>query len=155
MKIKAYTLLEVTITMLIAAVCITICLTAFGIIERYYKDFQLKNEELDQVLVISRVMEKDINSCDYLTITDDGFKAVGDGSVIIYNIAPSFIVRHLSGLRRDSFFLNSDSVHFSFEGKQRSIGDTIDRVELQIIMKKGTAISVRKNKFYSSKDLYK
>ena len=43
-KINAYTLMEVTVAMLLSAICIGIAYSAYDIIGNYYRSFQQKND---------------------------------------------------------------------------------------------------------------
>jgi hypothetical protein len=59
-RIEAYTLMEVAVAMLLAAVCISICYTAYGMIGNYFSVFEKKNNVAQQVLALQRTMDNDI-----------------------------------------------------------------------------------------------
>ena len=154
-KIEAYTMMEVAIAMLLAAVCMSICYTAYNMIGDYFQTFQKRNASAEEVLTLRRTMEKDILKGKYLIRTESGINILGDSLSIAYNFADSAILRKAEGLRTDSFHVSPVEAAFLFEGREAIELDTVDHISFKLKMEKQRMILVTIGKMYSAHDLLK
>lgn len=154
-KIEAYTMMEVAIAMLLAAVCMSICYTAYNMIGDYFQAFQKRNASAEEVLTLRRTMEKDILKGKYLIRTESGINILGDSLNITYNFADSAILRKAEGLRTDSFHVSPIEAVFLFEGREALELDTVDHISFKLKMEKQRMIPVTIGKMYSAHDLLK
>lgn len=146
-------MMEVAIAMLLAAVCISICYTAYGMIGDYFKVFQKKNAAAEEVLTLRRTMEKDILKAKYLIRTEAGINILSDSLDISYNFADSAILRKVEGLRTDSFHVFPVEKSFLFEGREALEMDTVDHISFMLRTEKQQMIPITLGKFYSAHDL--
>lgn len=153
-KIEAYTMMEVAIAMLLAAVCISICYTAYGMIGDYFQTFQKKNAATEEVLTMRRTMEKDISKGQYLIRTADGISILGDSLNITYKFADTAILRKVEDLRTDSFHVSPVETSFLFEGRESLEMDTVDHISFKLKTEKQQMIPITLEKFYSAHDLF-
>ncbi|OWK68848.1 hypothetical protein [Pedobacter sp. AJM] len=152
-KINAYTLMEVTVSMLLAAVCISICYSAYGLINHYFTDFQKKNAITQEVLNLNTTMDRDFIRAKYIIRTADGLSIESPGQLISYDFRKQEVLRNVSGLHTDSFHLQPVNVLFRFKGHEVQERDTIDQVHLNIHIDDERKITITKCKQYSAQDL--
>ncbi|KIA89492.1 hypothetical protein OC25_25340 [Pedobacter kyungheensis] len=152
-RIEAYTLMEVAIAMLLAAICISICYTAYGMVGDYFQAFQKRNAVAEEVLTLRRTMEKDILRGRYLIRSTDGIDIVGDSLGISYHFAEKAVLRKVKDLRTDSFHVTPAQTHFLFEGRETLELDTVDQVNFMLTPDKQPAIPIALTKLYSAHDL--
>lgn len=153
-KIKAYTLMEVTIAMLLSAICISICYSAYGIIGSYYQTFKLKNETADAALSLRHVLEKDFLKSKLVLSTDSGLMMQRDSSTILYTFREKAILRELPELHTDTFKVSYSGLQFFFEGEILEQKDTVDRMDLEILLDKAAVAKIRVEKKYSAENLF-
>ncbi|MCX2495295.1 hypothetical protein OQX63_17525 [Pedobacter sp. PF22-3] len=154
-KIEAYTLMEIAIAMLLAAICMSICYTAYQMIGDYFHAFQKKNATAEEVLTLRRTMEKDVAKGCYLIRTVDGIHITGDSLSITYQFADTAILRKVENLRTDSFHVTPVDTRFRFEEREVQEMDTVDHISFMLKMEKQQTIPITIGKFYSAHDLLK
>jgi len=154
-KIEAYTLMEIAVAMLLAALCISICYTAYGLIGNYFSAFEKKNNSAQLVLGLQRAMGRDIDQGRVLLRTGDGLEIHRDSSLVRYRFGSGLISREVEGLRTDSFVLMPEEIDFRFEGREAVEGDTVDRVGFVITLEKSGKVPMVFKKFYSAQDLFR
>lgn len=154
-KIEAYTLLEVTVAMLLSAICITICYSAYGIIGKYYASFQQKNQTADVVLSLRHVLERDFLKSKLVLKNDNGIELQQDSSKIYYIFNPDAVLRKLDEIHTDTFKLKSSELNFFFEGQEIIEPDTIDELRFKALLDQRISAPIQVNKFYSAENLFK
>ena len=152
-KINAYTLMEITVSMLLAAICISVCYSAYGLINNYFNAFKKKNVLNQEVLTLNGTMDRDFLKANYIIRTADGMSIESPNQLIHYHFVGQEVIRSVSGLRTDSFHLSPVNTFFSFRGHEVNELDTIDQVSLYINIDGKRKISIAKNKQYSACDL--
>ncbi|TKC12046.1 hypothetical protein FA048_00050 [Pedobacter polaris] len=154
-KISAYTLMEVTVAMLLSALTITICYSAYGIITSYFKSFQDKNALADEVLALRHTLDRDSEKSNYMLKTDEGFEFLQDSSIIIYSFTDQHILRRLSEVHTDTFKLQAVELQRFFESQEIVAADTIDQISFKLVLTKDHTVSIQVNKYYSAAALFK
>lgn len=155
-KLNAFTLMEVTVAMLLSAICITICFTAYGLIQDYYSKFRAKNETSAQLTVLKQVMDKDFLKSRYVIKTDEGIKLQNDSMELSYSFDERKILRIIADVHTDTFFVELQNKEFYFEGRPVAAADTIDLLNLEIKLKGlNTALPLQVSKKYSAVDLFR
>jgi hypothetical protein len=154
-RIEAYTLMEVAVAMLLAAVCISICYTAYGMIGNYFSVFEKKNNVAQQVLALQRTMDNDIQRSRLLLRTADGIMVQQDSLNVRYHFSGAMLSREAEGLRTDSFTLVLSEEDFRFENRVSLEGDTVDRIGFVIALEKGGKVPMLFKKVYSAQDLFR
>ncbi|MBB2145789.1 hypothetical protein GM921_09845 [Pedobacter sp. LMG 31464] len=152
-KIKAYTLLEVTVAMLLSAICITICYSAYGIIGKYYTVFQAKNQQATEVLGLKQVLARDFLKSRFVLKSEDGFELIRDSVLIRYSFSAGHVLRQLNTLHTDTFHLEPSELLCFFEGRPVDVPDTVDQVQFKLSLAKGVRIPLQVNKVYSAENL--
>lgn len=152
-KIKAYTLMEITVAMLLVAVCMSICYAGYGLIEAYFKEFQKKNAITQDILALNNTMDRDFLKAIYLIRTTDGIDLQCPEHQISYHFGENAVLRTVSELRTDSFYLRPANIGFQFKGKEANEQDTVDQVSFYLDTDGQPKIPVTKRKLYSAQDL--
>jgi prepilin-type N-terminal cleavage/methylation domain-containing protein len=114
-RIKAFTLLEVVVSMIIAALVITIAYTAYQIIHRSYATYQLKNTQMAMLLRLDELLQKDFSRSMLISRTADGLAFTDSSSVIRYTFTAGAVVRE--GISIDTFRVITQNINLQFESK--------------------------------------
>lgn len=155
-KIKAYTILEVTVAMLLSAICITICYTAYTIIGNYYEKFQQKNQKADALTSLKHVMTRDAFKSRLMWRTEDGIALEKeDHTMISYQFGANVILRKFSEQHIDTFKLVCENWESYFEGKYIADEKVIDRLYFEVRLDPHILVPLQVNKDYSSENLFK
>lgn len=152
-RINAYTLMEVTVAMLLAAVCISICYTAYGLIGNYFREFQSRNAVTQDILLLNRALDHDFANARYLVRTDDGIRVESSAQQISYVFSTDAVLRKVVYLRTDSFKFRAVDVSFVFMNREANVMDTVDQVSFSLDLQGSGKIPVTKWKRYSAQDL--
>ncbi|MCJ0743683.1 hypothetical protein [Pedobacter montanisoli] len=155
-KIKAYTILEVTVTMFLSAICITICYTVYSIMGNYYEKFQQKNQKADALTSLKHVMTRDAFKSRLMLRTQDGITLEKeDHTSIAYQFVANAVLRKLNEQHTDTFKLICENWSAYFEGKDVRDEKPIDRLYFEVRLDPYILVPVQINKDYSSEDLFK
>ncbi len=71
-KLKAYTLLEVTVVMILSSISIGITYTAFGLLHNSYNGFRARNSNMSQLILSDRIVKKDFSGSTRIICVVDG-----------------------------------------------------------------------------------
>lgn len=155
-KIKAYTILEVTVAMLLSAICITICYTAYGIIGNYYEKFQQKNQKADALTSLKHVMSRDVFKSRLMLRTQNGITLEKeDHNTISYQFGVDAVLRKLNDQHTDTFKLVCKNWSVYFEGRDVTDERLVDRLYFEVRLDPYILVPVQINKEYSSENLFK
>lgn len=113
MRVKAFTILEVTIAMLIAGVLIAITYTSYSIIVKSYGSFTHKNQDMAQLVRLDEWLKKDFAHAEIVQKDSAGIVLNSADRHIKYKFDPDFIVR--IEIRTDTFKVKPETVITSFE----------------------------------------
>lgn len=155
-RIPAFTIMEVTVTMLISAIVIGITYTAFSIITRSYHAFDNKHKDMAVVLRLDELLQKDFNRAEIILKDTGGIALMDSSRTIKYRFSPDYILR--IGITVDTFKVKSDSVSTIFENNAvNDMGTTeevnrLDELGLFIILQ-NEKIPYHYHKVYSSANL--
>lgn len=155
-KIPAFTIMEVTIAMLLSAIVIGLAYTIFSIVTRSYHSYQLKHEGMATVLRLDELLQRDFERAEIILKDADGI-ALKNGSYLVkYHFNPDYVLR--TGIVTDTLKVKTDSVSLSFEGKIISSQDNdeeqnrADQLEITVMFEK-EKIPYYYHKIYSSENL--
>jgi Tfp pilus assembly protein PilE len=114
-RVKAFTIMEVTITMLIAAILIGITYTAYSIIVKSYISFSKKNEDMAVLVRLDELLKKDFAHSEIILKDNNGISFNSDDHVVKYQFNPDFIVRTTT--RADTFKVKTGVINTTFENQ--------------------------------------
>lgn len=153
-KIPAFTLMEVTIAMLIAGIAIAITFTTYKIVSGSYIGFSKKQNELAGFVNLDKLLKQDFIAARNIVKSSDGLVMEMEGGLIRYQVAPHFILRDQFSLRTDTFKLIVNHTGFSFEHKDVEDGQSIDHFEFETVVQ-GQVLPLHYLKIYSAGNLFK
>ena len=114
-KIPGFTIMEVTIAMLLSALVIGISYTVFSLVTRSYRTYQLKHQEMAIVLRLDELLQMDFSRAEVILKDTDGIALKNSNRVIKYIFYPDYVLRR--GITVDTFRVKTDSITMSFENK--------------------------------------
>lgn len=153
-RVPAFTLMEVTIAMLIAAIAIGITFTAYRIVSGSYIGFSKKQEELAGFVRLDKLLKQDFMAARNVLKSSDGMVLELEGGLIRYQIDPAFILRDQFSLRTDTFKLVVGKAGFSFENNDVEDGQLMDQFGFETVVQ-GQMVPLHYLKIYSAQDLFK
>ena len=152
-KVPAFTLMEVTISMLIAGIAIAITYTAYRIVSGTYLDYTRKQDRVAAYSLADKLLKKDIAAATHITRTANGLQLESGGGVISNEFASAYLLRKQYALPADTFKIPVKTTVFTFENQAAEEGALVDQLELQTSLE-GEGISLIYKKIYSAQDLF-
>ncbi|MDP9080023.1 MAG: hypothetical protein M3O71_21565 [Bacteroidota bacterium] len=155
-KVPAYTIMEVTITMLVSAILIAITYTSYSIVTKSYNSFTGKNTDLAVLVSLDHLFTRDFEKANAIVKDSTGILLQRDSNSIRYEFAPDFIIRRAA--RIDTFKVQNQEVTTSFENiplpglRSDSVQNIIDELDFTILYQK-EKITYHYHKSYSSENL--
>src|SRR5580698_10524610 len=114
-RLRAFTLMEVTIALLIAALLIGITYTAYSIIIKSYGSYTRKNQDMAVLVRLNEWLKKDFIRADTISKDTSGVVFYSPGHRVQYRFDPDFIIR--SEFRADTFKVKAQAIITSFEAQ--------------------------------------
>ena len=155
-KIPGFTIIEVTIAMLLSAIVIGLTYTVFSMVTRSYQSYQTRHRDMAIVLSLDGVLRRDFDRAEVILKDTDGIVLTNKNNLIKYRFYPDYVLR--KGIAIDTFRLKTDSIAMSFEGKTiedsgtGAEDDQLDELDLQVTLQK-EKIPYYYHKIYSSVNL--
>jgi type II secretory pathway component PulJ len=155
-RIKAFTIMEVTIVMLIASVVIGMAYTVYSIVVRSHGAFKTKNDHMAVIIRLDELLKKDFAHADLILKNQSGIVLTSPGQLINYEIGPNYIIR-TNGII-DTFKVKTQQVTATFEEQPVTEISTeqeqnrIDDIELSLLFE-NEKIPYHYHKQYSSTNL--
>lgn len=153
-KIPAFTLMEVTIAMLIAGIAIAITFTAYRIVSGSYIGFSKKQNELAGFIRLDKLLKQDFIAAQSIIKSPEGLVMEMKGGLISYQLDKDYVLRDQFSLRTDTFRLKLDNTGFLFESNEVADGQAIDQFGFETLVQ-GQLIPLHYRKIYSAQDLFK
>jgi len=114
-RIPAFTIMEVTIAMLLSAIVIGITYTVFSIVTRSYHNYNLKHKGMAGMLRLDELLQKDFERAEIILKDTDGIVIKSPAHQIRYRFYSDYVLR--IGPAVDTFKIKNDSLVTSFESK--------------------------------------
>ena len=120
-RLEAFTLMEMTVALLLTGLVTGIALTAYGIIESQFQHFQGSRNGFHEVAQLNLALQRDVQSCREVIRNDDGiYCRYQNGDQIDYAFTDEFVMR-TAGQRTDTFHLKTEERSFRFEGNEQFV----------------------------------
>lgn len=152
-KLPAFTLMEVTIAMLIAAIAIAITFTAYQIVSGSYLNFTRKQDRIAIFVTADKLLKQDFLKAKKITKISEGLVMEMEEGLISYNFRSDYLLRDQYSIRTDTFKLKIDKLNFLFENEVVADTGLIDQCSFETEIDK-QAISLYYQKVYSARDLF-
>lgn len=152
-KVPAFTLMEVTIAMLIAAIAIAITFTAYRIVSGSYLDFTRKQEKIATFITADKLLKQDFINARHIIKTEEGLMMEMEDGMINYHFKPDYILRDQFSLNIDTFKMKINNSSFLFERGVAEEGKSVDQLSFNAEVD-GQSIALYYQKVYSAQDLF-
>jgi len=155
-RIKAFTIMEVTVVMLIASVVIGMAYTVYSIVVQSHGAFKTKNDNLAVVVRLDELFKKDFAHANMILKDEKGIIFKNQEQLVSYQIEPSYIVRTAGII--DTFKVSTQQLITTFEEQPVTDVSTeeeqnrIDDIELTLLFE-NEKIPYHYHKQYSSVNL--
>jgi len=155
-RVKAFTIMEVTVAMLIAGLVIGMTYTAYSVVSRSYQSFQQKNDDIAVLLQLDHLLKRDFAQADTIFKTANGLTFTNAKSMVNYQIDSSWIIR--TSAVTDTFKVKVSGVNTLFEEQPiTNISPTdepnrVDELEFQVLFQ-DKSIPYHYYKTYSAANL--
>lgn len=155
-KLNAFTILEVTVTMLVSGILIGMTYTIYVIVSRSFTSFRQKNDKISVVVNLDHVLARDFDLADTILKDTDGILVKKPAGNIKYAFYPDFITRE--SVKTDTFKVQCTAVTTSFEDiplndlQTDNEKNRIDGLDF-VLLFDGKQIPCAYRKIYSSADL--
>jgi len=111
--VNAFTILEVTITMLIAGLLIGLTYTSFTIVSKSYRAFKDKNDRMSVLVSLDHVLARDFDRADIIIKAPDGISIKNSNQVIKYIFNTDYVTR--ISTKTDTFKVQPVEMKTAFE----------------------------------------
>lgn len=152
-RVAAYTILEMTIAMLLAAITIGITYTAFSMIGQSYKRFDKDNKEHASFVLVDKLLQKDIQGAVLVSSTLEGIDIRDSNGSISYKFTVDYILRDQYEISRDTFHIPNRDMRVLFENEEiRTEGLPVDHIAFFVTLN-SREFPLVYHKYYSSTEL--
>jgi hypothetical protein len=157
-SVRAFTIMEVTVAMLLTGLVIAITYAMYGIVAKSYSGFGAKNSSVAVVLDLDHVLRRDFERADTILKDSAGISIKIAGEVIKYGFYPEFITRQSS--KMDTFKVQTQDWITGFanvpleELQANSEMNRVDELQFIVVFNNDT-IPYHFHKVYSSVNLIK
>lgn len=118
-KIKAFTLIELSVVMAVAGMVFAISYSAYHIISRQYSEFRNASEKIIGISALNAVLAKDFSEAKKIEKgSDELLVEKPGGSQVIYSFEPGEIIRRIN--EAEDRFPGISNVKISFMGEEQS-----------------------------------
>lgn len=152
-RVAAYTILEMTIAMLLAAITIGITYTAFSMIGQSYKRFDKDNKEHASFVLVDKLLQKDIQGAVLVSSTLEGIDIKDGKGNIRYIFTADYILRDQYEVSRDTFYIPNRDLRILFENEEVTTeGRPVDHIAFFAALN-SLEFPLVYHKYYSSTEL--
>lgn len=127
--------MEITVSMLITAIVVTVTFTAYRIISSNYEHFTRQGEAFGMLIRLDEWLRRDFSQAEIVSQTHDGLKILKEGGQVSYRFFPGEVIR--DGVVSDTFQLAVTSWSGFFEGL--AVASFIDEENPEIELQDMTA----------------
>lgn len=148
--------MEVTITMMVAAILIALTYTSYSLVVKSYGSFTNKNNDLGELITLDHLVNRDFDQAKIIKKDSAGFSFVKDSALVRYEFSADYILRKAA--RIDTFKIKNRNVNASFENTpvtelhDNADLNIIDAIDFVLMYQKDT-IGYHYHKTYSSENL--
>jgi prepilin-type N-terminal cleavage/methylation domain-containing protein len=108
-KIKAFTLMELIIGMIIGSIVVGFCYTGYRMILKQYLDFKKTKTEIGETMQFNTALRNDFVNAQTISYNENHLVMLNDSSKIEYEFAETFILRDVKDVS-DTFHLKPKEI---------------------------------------------
>ncbi len=155
-RVKAFTIMEVTVAMLIASIAISIAYTVYTIVVKSYNSYNIKNSDMAVLVRLNELLKTDFEHADIILKDQKSIIFKNADRLVNYDVEPDFILR-ISTIT-DTFKVKTQEFNTTFENApvteiaNEEEPNRIDELQLNLLFE-NKKISYYYHKQYSSLNL--
>ncbi|MDT3403747.1 PulJ/GspJ family protein [Mucilaginibacter terrae] len=154
-KLNAFTIMELTVAMLISAIVVAVAYTALVLMGNVYRNYHTHQTELAVIMRLDQLLRRDFTRSDAAFLYNDSMHFTVDSQQISYAFAADKIIR--KSLITDTFKLEGNKPVYLLEGNVLQVTkDTavIDEMHFEIRYQKNE-LPYHYKKVFSSTQLFR
>lgn len=132
LKLKAFTLMELTIAMLISAISIGMAFYMFQYFQQLFLQQQKQRQERFSYSLFKHLLEQDIDRSVWLKTSESGLICENEFGNISYEFAPKFIVRNQNTVQKDTFLIQTVNLDTTPRMQHLPSEELTDHIHLNI-----------------------
>jgi prepilin-type N-terminal cleavage/methylation domain-containing protein len=117
-RIRAFTLIELVVAMLISSIVVIVAFTGYEIIAGQYVDYRKKSDEITKSFLLNSLLAKDFLNSELILLNPNGdilFK-FNNAPEVDYQFKEAYIIRIFANSLQDTFFIPSQNIVKRFQG---------------------------------------
>ncbi len=131
-RIKAYTILEVLVAMVISTLVISGSFLAYDMTYKQFKHYQEVSYSTNEAVTFHSVLGKDMAGSTVVRVTDKGLECIPKGEKVSYEFKSDYVLRKVA-LVTDTFHVNQEDLLLTFRNvEQKVTGALVDKVTFRI-----------------------
>ncbi len=129
-RLPAFTIMEITIVMLISAIVVAITFTAYGMVSRAYSTYLEKCNRMATLIRLDELLQRDFGQAQQVLKQDNTVLFADSGRQVTYRFEPEQIIRQSTIV--DSFKVKATDLACSFN--HQPAGETFDPVRIDELL---------------------
>lgn len=125
-RLPAFTIMEITIVMLISTIVVAITFTAYGMVSRAYSTYLEKRNHMAALIRLDELLQRDFRQAQQVLRHENTVLCADSGRQVTYRFEPEQIIRQSTII--DSFKVQATDVTCSFNNQPT--GDTLEPVRI-------------------------
>ncbi len=143
-RVKAFTIVEIGIAMLLSAVLILMCYKAYDIIDKEIFSITGKANKNSEEITLRKLMARDVLEANKVLVTPNGFKCIDTSFVAEYIFEDSLLIR--TNILSDTFrFVKLESTYWDDTNQVVLPGIVVNKLEF-LLEKNGKQIRIVQEK---------
>jgi prepilin-type N-terminal cleavage/methylation domain-containing protein len=136
-KIKAFTLIELVVTMVISSIVVMLAFTCYEITYKQYLNFRKSNNTVTQVILFNSLFKQDVLLSDLVSKTDDNdiTLRMNDSVSVNYSFGSNYILRKYNELTPDTFPITSVTVKEQFQNNLVDENGLVDDITISGVVR--------------------
>lgn len=107
-KLKAYTILELVMVMLLSAIVISFAYGSYRVVSGMFTRFKQANEQTNQLALLEKLLRQDFLQADYLTQNERELSCFYPDKRIVYTFEEDHVLRY--NRLSDTFFVKPEAI---------------------------------------------
>jgi len=130
-KTKAFTVIELTVVMILSSIVISIAYLSFDILQKQYRNYRESNDKIAMISKLHRLLHTDFNNSEIIIKTDAGILTNYGTKQINYEFDFGFILRK-DGEITDTFFVKIKEPEMLSLKHSQSNSEIIEELKFEI-----------------------
>ncbi len=120
-KAKAFTLMELLVSMLISGIVISIIYLSYEIIYKQYEEYKKTNQKITQTLLLNTLLKTDFLQSHYILNKEKGLVFIDkENHGIGYQFEELYVLRKVNEVQ-DTFFIAAKEISIKFQNEKQEV----------------------------------